>query len=177
MNPALPFQHSYWVVPGKLLAGAYPGTVDSAMTPEHLSAMVDAGVTLVINLMKASEERTIGRFIDPYESSLMAMGNERGRTIHLARFPIADRSIPTSEQMASILQTIRQEMDVCGVVYVHCMGGIGRTGTVIGCYLAENGHADPLAELRRLTTSESEHFWPTPQTDEQRKFVINWKLH
>src|SRR3712207_6971239 len=26
-----------------------------------------------------------------------------------------------------------------GLPYVHCWGGIGRTGTVVGCYLVEHG--------------------------------------
>jgi len=29
--------------------------------------------------------------------------------------------------------------------------------------------------LKALTASEKEYFWPTPQTDEQRNFVLNWK--
>jgi len=55
MTPAVPFQHTYWVLPGKLLAGACPGTVDPAMAPEHIAALADTDVTLVANLMKPSE--------------------------------------------------------------------------------------------------------------------------
>lgn len=41
-----------------------------------------------------------------------------------------------------------------GVVYVHCWGGVGRTATVIGCVLADEGLSydeivDRLAALRR----------------------------
>jgi len=40
------------------------------------------------------------------------------------------------------------------VVYVHCWGGVGRTATVIGCVLADEGLSydeivDRLATLRR----------------------------
>ena len=58
----------------------------------------------------------------------------KDRVIRIERFPMPDRSIPTAEQMTSILQRIRQEMNAGVVVYVHFLGGIGRTGTVIGCY-------------------------------------------
>ena len=77
--------------------------------------------------------------------------------------------------MTSILQRIRAELDAGGVVYVHCLGGIGRTGTVIGCYLVEEGRSDPLDVLKNLTAAEAEYFWPTPQTEEQRNFVLTWK--
>ena len=145
------------------------------MAPEHISALVEAGVTLVVNLMQPSETKLLSTFIEPYESSLLKTGKEKGRTIRLVHYPVEDRSIPTAKKMTLSLQAIRQEIDAGGVVYVHCMGGIGRTGTVIGCYLKEEGDLDPLERLRALTATEHEYFWPTPQTDEQRNFVMNWK--
>ncbi|MEO8827751.1 MAG: protein-tyrosine phosphatase family protein, partial [Lapillicoccus sp.] len=47
-----------------------------------------------------------------------------------------------------------------GVVYVHCWGGRGRTGTVVGCLLVDDGLSfdeviDRLAELR--STSSKAH--------------------
>ena len=115
------------------------------------------------------------RFYETYETILPDLAKEKGRTIRLERFPIPDRSVPSPEQMTLILQTIHDEVDAGGVVYVHCLGGIGRTGTVVGCYLVEQGRPDPLEHLQTLTASEKEYFWPTPQTEEQSNFVLNWK--
>ena len=175
MNPQIPFQYSYWAVPGKILAGCCPGTVNPSTVRDQLSGLVDTGVTLVVNLMEVSETELLQTFFETYESILPGLSKARGRAIRIVRFPIPDRSIPTTEQMTSILACIRAEVQAGGVVYVHCLGGIGRTGTVMGCYFVEQGHPKPLEQLQALTLPESAYFWPTPQTEEQRDFVLRWK--
>jgi len=176
MNPDVPFRYSYWAVPGKILAGCCPGTIDPGTIQEQLSALLEAGITLVVNLMEVPETELFQTFFDTYESILPNLATARGRKIRIERFPIPDRSIPTTEQMTAILACVRQEVNACGVVFVHCLGGIGRTGTVIGCYFVEQGHPKPLEQLQALTASEGAYFWPTPQTEEQRDFVLCWKL-
>jgi protein-tyrosine phosphatase len=77
--------------------------------------------------------------------------------------------------MKRILRCIDTELQAGGTVYVHCMGGIGRTGTVVGCYFAEQGETYPLGKLMKLTEPERDYFWPTPQTGPQREFVLYWQ--
>ncbi len=61
--------------------------------------------------------------------------------------------------------------------YVHCWGGKGRTGTVIGCYLARHGHAtgrnviDMIKELRK---DVKDHFLASPETNPQIDMVMSW---
>ena len=57
-------------------------------------------------------------------------------------------------------------------------GGIGRTGTVVCCWLLRHGHAtkdnvfDVLAMLRKADT---ERAWlAAPENDTQKQFVLNW---
>jgi protein-tyrosine phosphatase len=145
------------------------------MLPEQLGALLDAGVTLVVNLMEKAETDLMSMFMESYEPILAELARARGQAVRVERFPIVDRSIPTVEKMRLILRRIRQELDDGGAVYVHCLGGIGRTGTVIGCYFVEQGESDPLGKLRRLTEPERDYFWPTPQTEEQWNFVLGWK--
>jgi hypothetical protein len=175
MNPNAPFFQSYWAVPGKILAGCCPGGFDAGMLHEHVTGIIDSRVTLIVNLMEVSESDLLARFFEPYEHLLLDSAKAQSCTIRVERYPIRDRSVPTKKMMALILRSIRSELDAGGVVYLHCLGGIGRTGTVVGCYLVEQGHLNALEGLAELTQGATDYFWPTAQTEEQRDFVTNWK--
>ena len=60
-----------------------------------------------------------------------------------------------------------------GGVYVHCWGGIGRTGTVVGCLLVDDGlSADAaLARLDELRSVTRKRRMPAPQTREQIEII------
>jgi len=45
-----PITNSYWVVPGKLLAGEYPRSTERAASFLKLQTLVAAGITLFIDL-------------------------------------------------------------------------------------------------------------------------------
>jgi hypothetical protein len=44
LDPFLPFPRSYWVIPGKLLAGAYPGSDDREEAKEKINALIRSGI-------------------------------------------------------------------------------------------------------------------------------------
>ena len=131
-----PIPDSYWLIEGKLLAGEYPGTYIEADTREKLAKFLDAGIRTFIDL---TEERELSK----YDHVLQALADDRGVEAKHVRQPIRDYSVPTARfQMVTILATIREEIDAGRPVYVHCWGGIGRTGTVVGCWLVEQGRSD-----------------------------------
>jgi hypothetical protein len=86
---------------------------------------------------------------------------------------IEDGQIPPYSLMEDILKAIQDETSAGGRVYVHCLAGQGRTGTVIGCLLAELGEKDPLArltELRRLAGLRGD----SPEETCQDEMVTAW---
>jgi protein-tyrosine phosphatase len=99
--------------------------------------------------------------------------------VHYLRSAIVDMQTPADvAQMRAIQMHLRAMLASGRRIYVHCRAGIGRTGTVIGCYLAEQGMdgAEALRELNRLwRQSERSASWPAiPQTTEQAEFILRW---
>src|SRR5690606_41460522 len=62
------------------------------------------------------------------------------------------------------------EAEERGRVYVHCWGGVGRTGTVVGCLLLDRGLAtgdDVLYRLAELRAGTRKGRRPSPETPAQ----------
>jgi predicted protein tyrosine phosphatase len=81
-------------------------------------------------------------------------------------------------QVQTLLTDIRAALAAGRGVYVHCHAGIGRTGLVMGCYLAEED-GDGKAAIKRLNQlwlqSERAKSWPkVPQTTEQADYIQRW---
>ena len=159
-----PIENCYWVVPGKLLAGEYPRNKDDASSPEKIARLTDTGVSVFINLTEQGE-------LSPYKRWLTSASHRR--------FPIPDVDVPGSAELASaILDAIDRYIDEGHTVYVHCWGGVGRTGTIIGCWLARHGHAGraALERLRELWQEcPKSRCRPTPETPKQERYILRWE--
>ena len=57
----LPFPQSYWVLPGRFMAGQYPGSADSEEMQDKLGSMLDSGIDFILNLMIADERNCARR--------------------------------------------------------------------------------------------------------------------
>ena len=86
-------------------------------------------------------------------------------------------SIPSDAHMDRILDLIDQCIENDQPVYIHCWGGRGRTGTVVGCYLKKHGYAagqKTLDLIRNLRQNTEDHYKASPETSEQVDMVLRW---
>jgi ADP-ribosylglycohydrolase len=161
----LPIPNSYWVLPGKLLAGEHPAVNDPVWTQVRLAAIVRAGVRCFIDLTQAGEM--------PDYASLLPDG------VSYQRIAVRDHQPPDSaDVMRAILSGLEAGLASGAAVYIHCFAGIGRTGTAVGCFLRERGASgeEALDELNRLWQQNARAaVWHTvPETDAQHAYVLNW---
>ena len=176
--PAVPFPRSYWVVPGKLLAGCYPGDKHRKEAEVKLRDLLTCGVRVVVNLMEEDEIGHDGESFVTYEETFWRIARETGTEAECIRIPIPDLTAPSSKLMATILDRIDHAISQGKPVFVHCWGGKGRTGTVVGCYLARHRMAlgkealQKIAELRKNDPTSHE---ASPETDSQRRLVKYWR--
>lgn len=75
---AVPFPRSYWVRPGQLLAGCFPGAPGPREASRKLRGMLDAGIRAIINLMEPEETDHQGRSFTQYEDHLYQRGWREG---------------------------------------------------------------------------------------------------
>lgn len=169
--PATPISAAYWVIPERLLAGEHPMLLDKEPLNARLQHFSKAKINVFIDLTEQAETQELG----DYSAGLRQI--ESSQTIIRYHFPIPDMSIPSIPQMQAILAQIIDALDQQQNVYVHCWGGLGRTGTVIGCLLVEQGwhYAQALAQITKLRQATRDSRYPSPSNDLQRQFVADWQ--
>lgn len=165
-------QNAYWVVPGRILAGEYPAFGKDEISRDRIRWLLTSGVKSFLDLTQDGEYG-----LRSYVDLLRGVQDQEIR-ISYQRYPVPDMQVPTVGDMISILDHIENEIGNGRKVYLHCYGGRGRTGTVVGCYLVRNG-MDGESALAQITRLRSELQVPegrleSPETDEQRQMVLSW---
>ncbi|HWV24530.1 MAG TPA: dual specificity protein phosphatase family protein [Thermomicrobiales bacterium] len=119
-----------WIREG-ILARSYP-----RRKPE-IADLRRQGITVLVNLHHR-----------PHDSA--ALASYGISTVHL---PVRDFSAPSTDVLTSGILAIESARSRGECVCVHCGAGLGRTGTLLACYLVKTeglSPADAIAEIRRL---------------------------
>ena len=160
-----PLRESYYLG-GSLFAGEYPGDKYGQKAEEKIRHMLHFGVRHFVDLTEEGE-------LKPYSHLLP-------KDATYTRFPIKDCGAP--ESVADVQQLILrlnelQKMD--GYTYLHCWGGVGRTGTIVACYLAHNRDNPELEGVletlrRSFAQMPKSSRRQTPETREQVDFIARF---
>ena len=166
-----PIPNSYWVRPGRFAAGEYPGNAFRSRAEDKLGSLLAAGVSRFIDLTEEGE-------LKPYREAAQAEADRLGASFAWERHPVVDTSTPSHARMVEILDAIDSSIARGETVYVHCMGGIGRTGTVVGCWLRRRGLTgeEALAQIAEWWKGVAKrHRRPhSPENETQRRYILDW---
>lgn len=164
--PVKPIRNSYKVMEG-IYAGEYPREYDDKKSINKIKQFKRFGITHLIDLTEEGELR-------PYDQMLAS-------PMQHIRFPIQDVSVPANiesvKDLIGQIHGILNESDR-NKVYIHCWGGVGRTGTIVGCLLSHQHNYDYNETMGALKKAFSDcpksAYRETPETKEQRDFIARY---
>lgn len=156
--------------PGRLGMTFLPGKKGSGISGEHHRDLARDGLWL----RRALGVDTFVLLVQDQELSRAGVANiaevmaEHG--IDLIRHPISDAKVPTDRAALTLtLDDIRTRLANGKSVALACLGGLGRTGTVVGCLLRDGGlDGDAAIALTRLSRHD------TIENIDQERFVREW---
>ncbi len=140
-----------------------PGRSDkNAVLVSDLNTIAQHRITHVICLLETHEFEKYGvpQLLEHYTAARLTV----------FRFPIKDYQVPTNETMQYCLTWIDEQLNEGYKVLVHCVAGLGRTGTVAACWLKHRGYTTEAA-IAQVRESRSPH---AIEAEVQESFVARF---
>lgn len=120
------------LAPGQLGITLLPGRKDYGRDLEHdLRRLNEERVSGVLCLITADELEHYG------VERLLAEYQQRGIAVHW--LPIVDQGVPTTEEATQAIDWLKGRLAKGERVITHCVGGLGRSGTLVACLLIDLG--------------------------------------
>ncbi|CAN0548145.1 unnamed protein product, partial [Ectocarpus sp. 12 AP-2014] len=193
-----PTMESNWVLPGRLLVGAYPASMNDSHHAHLLCTILLQGVSTFVCLQQEYRAEGVteemwrsGDALRPYFQDVVQLLAKLGelrsadpRSVpaicapeetDFVHFPIVDCNVADDTKVLQLAAQLAGRLARGEVMYLHCWGGHGRTGTVvcIMLHLMYGLGADEAMErcqhvhdVRRIPISVG-----SPQTESQRQQV------
>ncbi|EFN57179.1 hypothetical protein CHLNCDRAFT_143577 [Chlorella variabilis] len=181
-----PTPWSNWIIKGRLLAGAYPASLDDAETQRILTTLLELGVNTFVCLQAEFSLHTpdaawrSGQGLRPYikdaQQILIRARETRSQRImqdklDFLHLPIIDGNVTSDVALSRLaddccIRILRGER-----MYIHCWGGHGRTGTLVAVMLGRLYSVTCAAALRFTQAFHDSRKFPqgvrSPQTTPQ----------
>lgn len=151
---------TFWVLPGRLLSGAFPGWISEDVMCRHFSILHAEGLELLVEL-------------DPEEEDWAEL---------LGKLGIGYLSIPCEADLydpawiETALDVLERIINRHQTIYVTSRSDMV-LGLILGCFLVQQGASgmQALRRLKYLRRNMSENWLPFPSDLRARKIVKEWK--
>ena len=155
---------SYPVEPG-IWAGSHIGTASHEQTVSLIGWLQMQGIQCIIDVSSPDDHL-------PAYDTLLA---QHAPGIVCFNYPIRDGFVPSAALMVAILDTVAAYRTQDKNIYIHCWGGVGRTGMVVACWymrrgMNATGGVRLLNEIRQIAGLKR----TSPDFHAQIEFVNHW---
>ena len=134
--------------------------------PGEMSYLKRAGIQTLVSLLSNEQVEMLDLGEEPFEASRLGM--------QFLRHPIPDHDLPTNPNaFRSFVADLANRLLGGEFIGIHCWGSIGRATITAACTLIHLGWPAATA----LTAIEAARGCPVPDTEEQERWILNYKVN